>query len=155
MNIFIALAIILSLFIPYIICSILAIVVIGVINTKSIKNKKSKILIIVIILLCVLIVSINFKDEKPNDSYIEMNNISDSQELIGLSKEQVIALLGEPAYEYNKEKNTIFRYSAGGIEKGLFLFNKAIHISNYETYKFEVVFNEDNKVESTHIQHTP
>ena len=57
--------------------------------------------------------------------------------------------------KYNKEKNTIFRYSAGSIEKGLFLFNKAIHISNYETYKFEVVFNEDNKVESTYIQHIP
>lgn len=155
MEIFMILAIILAIFIPYILCLILAIGIIGVIKTKSIKNKKNKILIITIILLCVCIISISIKKEKPNDLYIEMSEINNNQQLIDLSKEEVIELLGMPKYEYNEDGCTIFRYNAGNIGKGLYLFNKAIFFDCYDVYILEVVFNEDNKVNSTNIQYVP
>ena len=155
MEIFIILAIILAIFMPYIMCLILTIVIIGIINTKSIKNKKSKILTITIILLCIFIVLINIKDEKPNELYIEMSEINNNQELIDLSKEEVVELLGIPKYEYNEEDCTIFRYNAGNIGKGIYFFNKAIFFDCYDVYVLEVVFNEDNKVKSTSIQYVP
>lgn len=155
MEFFMALAIILVICIPYILCLILTIVVIVVIKTKLIKNKKSKILIITIILFCVFIISINVKDEKPDDLYVEMSKINNSQELIGLSKEEVIELLGMPEYEYDEDECTILTYNAGNIGQGLYLFNKAIFFDSYEGYVLRLFFNEDNKVESTILQYVP
>lgn len=147
--------VILAIFMPYIICLIVAIGIIGIINTKSIKNKKSKILTITVILLCIFFVLFNIKNEKPNELYIEMNKINNNQELIDLTKEEVVELLGIPKYEYNEESCTTFRYNAGNIGKGLYLFNKAIFFDCYDVYALEVVFNEDNKVKSTSIQYVP
>ena len=155
MNIIFALGILLILFMPYIMCAILAAIIIGMKNTNLIKSKKMKILILVVILLCVCIILINLKKEKPSDLYIEMSEINDSQKLIGLSEEEVIVLLGEPKYEYDEENNTIFRYNAGNIGKGLYLFNKAIFFDSYDSYVLEVFFNEDNKVKSTILQYVP
>lgn len=140
---------------PCIMCAILAAIIIGIINTNIIKNKKFKILIVVVILLGVCIILINLKKEKPSDLYIEMSEINDSQELIGLSEEEVVALLGEPKNEYSEENNTIFRYNAGNIGKGLYIFNKTILFDSYDSYVLEVSFNEDNRVESTILQYVP
>lgn len=114
-----------------------------------------KILIVVVIVLCVCIILINFKKEKPSELYIEMSEINDSRKLIGLSEEEVIVLLGKPEYEYDEENNTIFRYNAGNIGKGLYLFNKDIFFDSYDIYVLEVFFNENNKVESTILQYVP
>ena len=84
-NIIFALGILLILFIPYIMCAILAAIIIGIIDTNLIKSKKMKILIVVVILLCICIILINIKKENPSDLYIEMSEINDSQKLIGLS----------------------------------------------------------------------
>ena len=134
-------------------CAILAAIIIGIKNTNLIKSKKMKILIVVVIVLCVCIILINFKKEKPSELYIEMSEINDSRKLIGLSEEEVIVLLGKP--EYDEENNTIFRYNAGNIGKGLYLFNKDIFFDSYDIYVLEVFFNENNKVESTILQYVP
>ena len=136
-------------------CAILAAIIIGIKNTNLIKSKKMKILIVVVIVLCVCIILINFKKEKPSELYIEMSEINDSRKLIGLSEEEVIVLLGKPEYEYDEENNTIFRYNAGNIGKGLYLFNKDIFFDSYDIYVLEVFFNENNKVESTILQYVP
>ena len=153
MNIIFVLGILLILFMPYIMCAILAAIIIGIKNTNLIKSKKMKILIVVVIVLCVCIILINFKKEKPSELYIEMSEINDSRKLIGLSEEEVIVLLGKP--EYDEENNTIFRYNAGNIGKGLYLFNKDIFFDSYDIYVLEVFFNENNKVESTILQYVP
>ena len=98
------------LFMPCIMCAILAAIIIGIINTNIIKNKKFKILIVVVILLGVCIILINLK---------------------------------------------IFRYNAGNIGKGLYIFNKTILFDSYDSYVLEVSFNEDNRVESTILQYVP
>lgn len=155
MNIIFVLEILLVILMPYIMCAILAAIIIGIIDTNLIKSKKMKILIVVVILLCVCIILINIKKEKPSDLYLEMSEINDSRKLIGLSEEEVVALLGEPKSKYNEDSDTIFRYNAGNIGKGLYLFNKAIFFDSYDGYVLEVFFNEDNKVESTILQYVP
>ena len=56
---------------------------------------------------------------------------------------------------HDEENNTIFRYNAGNIGKGLYLFNKDIFFDSYDIYVLEVFFNENNKVESTILQYVP
>lgn len=155
MEIFMILAIILASLMPYIICLILAILIIGVIDTKTIKSKKRKILIITIIIFCVCIVVFNIKKENPSDLYIEMNKIDDNGKLIGLSQEEVIALLGTPKDEYKQEDSTILRFNAGNIGKGLYLFNKAIFFDCYDVYVLSVSFNKDDKAEYTAMYRIP
>ena len=90
-------------------------------------NKKFKIAFIIltiILVLCGLICCIKF--EKKNIQYIEMEKIKDSNELIGLSKEEVVELLGEPKYEYNNSGRNFFSYDGGQITTGLFFCNITI-----------------------------
>ena len=155
MEIFMILAIILASLMPYIICLFLVILIIGVIATKSIKNNKRKILIITIIIFCVCIVVINIKEEKTSDLYIKMNKIDYNGELIGLSQEEVITLLGTPKDENKKENNTILRFDAGNIGKGLYFFNKAIFFDCYDVNVLSVSFNKDNKAEYTAMYRIP
>ncbi len=155
MEIIFNLAILLAIFIPYIMCVILAVIIICLIQTKLIKSNAIKILIIISILLCVYMILSNIKDERPNDLYVEMKEINDNQSLIGLSKEQVVIMLGKPVHEYNSDDNTIYRYDAGNIGKGLFFGNKAILFDSYDGYELNVVFNENDRVKSTSIQFVP
>ena len=111
--------------IPYIICGILAVIFISITHTKLIKSKVLKILISISILLCVCILVFNVRDERLDTLCAEMNEINDNQILIGMSKEQVIELLGEPEEQINEE-SIHYRYNAGSFDKGLFLFNTAI-----------------------------
>ena len=145
----------LLIFMPYIMLVALSCVIIWIITTKSIKSYVLKILIVITILLCIFIVLSNFKHEKPSDLYIKMNEIHSNQSLIGLSKKQVVELLGEPRYENNEENKTTYNYSAGNIGKGLFFGKKAIFFDCYYDYILRVYFNESGIVESTLIQCVP
>ena len=142
------------IFIPYIICSVLAVGIIEIINTKAIKSKKHKILIVLTILFCVCMILMNIKKEKPNDLYVKMNEINVEHKLIGLLEEEVIELLGTPN-EYNEKDNEFFRYNAGYIGKGLYFFNRAIFFDCYDVYVLEVFFNENNEVTSTTMHIIP
>ena len=136
------------IFIPYIICGILAVIFISITHTKIIKSKVMKILMIISILSFICILVFNFKDERPDNLCTEMNEINDNKSLIGMSKEQVIELLGEPEYKINKE-NIHYRYDAGSLDKGLFLFNTAILFDCSYGCKLWVNFDENGKVKHT------
>lgn len=149
------LVVFLILFMPHIICLLLTVMIIGLIKTKLI-SRTFKILIIIIILLFVCIILINIKSEKPSDLYRQMKQISDNQSLIGLSKEQVVTLLGEPIYEkYSREEENKYSYHAGSIGKGLFFCNKAIFFDCYYGYILNIYFDERDIVEHTSIQCVP
>ena len=142
-----------TLLVPYIICAIVAVILINIYHTKLIKSKVIKILMIISILLCVFILVFNFRDESPDTLCAEMNEINDDQSLIGLSEEQVIELLGEPEYKRNEENNIQYRYDAGSLDKGLFLFNTAIFFDSSYSCRLWVIFDENGKVKNTSIQY--
>ena len=61
------------------------------------ENKKWLIIeIIIISVLFILNPVMQYLSEKPDKVYTEMKELNDSEKLIGLSKEEVIELLGEP-----------------------------------------------------------
>lgn len=143
------------IFMPYIMCAILAAILICLIRTKAI-NKIFKILITLMILISVSLILINIKSEKTDDLYREMKEINDSQSIVGLSKEQVVELLGEPIHEkQSTEEQQKCRYNAGNIGKGLFFGNKAIFFDCYYSYVFNIYFDERNIVKSTSLQCIP
>ena len=90
----------LILFFPYIIGLIVAVILIYLIS-KKVKGEKQKTLCITIIVICSITALgitplwYRFASERPDDTYVKMKEIVDSQSLIGLSKEQVVDLLGE------------------------------------------------------------
>ena len=59
-----------------------------------------------------------YLSEKHDKFMQEMKEINDSEQLIGLSKEQVIALLGKPRGEIDKN---VYYYDAGKVTDYLFL----------------------------------
>ncbi len=138
--------------IPYIICGILAVIFISITHIKLIKSKVLKILISISILLCVCILVFNVRDERLDTLCAEINEINDNQILIGMSKEQVIELLGEPEEQINEE-SIHYRYNAGSFDKGLFLFNTAIFFDSSYGCKLWVHFDENGKVKHTSIQY--
>ena len=142
-----------TLLVPYIICAIVAVILINIYHTKLIKSKVIKILMIISILLCVFILVFKFRDVRPDTLCAEMNEINDDQSLIGLSEEQVIELLGEPEYKRNEENNIQYRYDAGSLDKGLFLFNTAIFFDSSYSCRLWVIFDENGKVKNTSIQY--
>lgn len=71
-------------------------------------DKKSKMSIYIFIIFICVSASCVFslwKFEKPNELYIKMQEFNNNQSLVGLSKEEVIEILGEPESEYNTEEN--------------------------------------------------
>ncbi len=88
------------LFFPYIIGVIIAIIVTYLIK-KKVKEEKQEILYITTIVICSITALgltplwYKFASERPDDTYVKMKEIADNQSLIGLSKEQVVELLGE------------------------------------------------------------
>ena len=112
-NYFIVLAILsLIYFIPNIICAILLISIICLIKAKAISTT-FKIIIPIIVVLLIFIIFINIYHQKNDDLYMKMNLINDNKTLIGLSKEQVVELLGEPEKTYKQ----VYVYDAGYIFK--------------------------------------
>ena len=72
--------------------------------------------------------------------------------LIGLSSEKVVALLGEPSdiTEY-KDKTFHYSYDAGIVYEGIIWGNQNIFTTKHY-YSFSIDFDENGKVESTSIR---
>ncbi|MCI9246381.1 MAG: hypothetical protein HFJ30_04560 [Clostridia bacterium] len=85
--------------------------------------------------------------EKPTEQYVKMKEINDNRTLIGLSKEGVKEILGEPVkiYTYVEE---VYMYNAGYIYDGIFGSQK----HNYVVY---ITFEETGMVKSTIIKERP
>ena len=139
-----------TLFSPYIVGIILSAIIILLIRNKLIgKDKQLKILIYAIIIIICVVVSINlgysaleYVSAKPDKVYTEMKEINDNQSLIGLSKEQVIALLGKPR---GKEDIDVYYYDAGTITNYLFF-------GEMDFYELRIIFDENNIVKATVIK---
>ena len=141
--------------IPYIIGVVLVGITFWLISTKSIKSRIAKILLIVTVFLFVFILIFNFNDERTDYLYREMKEISDNETLIGLSKEEVVNILGEPIDKYESGQNKeVYCYNAGKLDKGIFWGNKAILFDCSYGCELKVVFNEKDKVEYTSMHLT-
>ena len=103
----------------------------------------------------VFILIFNFNDERTDYLYREMKEISDNETLIGLSKEEVVNILGEPIDKYESGQNKeVYCYNAGKLDKGIFWGNKAILFDCSYGCELKVVFNEKDKVEYTSMHLT-
>jgi len=155
MEIILELAIYLVIFMPLILCAILAAIIIWIIRTRLLSDLV-KTLIIIGIFLCICIIGTNIKEEKPNDLYREMKEISEGQTLIGISTEAIKLMFGEPIEKYDSgEHKEVYRYNAGHIGKGIYLGDTCIFFDCYEDYVLNVKFDENNIVKSTSIQRVP
>lgn len=100
LGILLALYFLVILFFPYIIGIIISVIAIYLIR-KKVKEEKQEILCITVIVICSITALgltplwYKFASERPDDTYVKMKEIADNQSLIGLSKEQVVELLGE------------------------------------------------------------
>ena len=159
MEFILSLIILLLLFIvPAIICIapglilaaiIISLIRISLIRKKVKKNEKFKLFIYAIIIFFCVLVSmqlgqsfISYESAKPDEQYIEMNEINDNQSLIGLSKEQVVELLGKPNWA---EDERTYYYDAGKVTNYL-LFGLR------DSYELRIVFDESYIVISTSIR---
>lgn len=154
MEFILSLIILLLLFIvPTIICVapglILAAIIISLIRKILKKDEKFKSFIYAIVIFFCVLVSmklgysfISYESAKPDEQYIEMNEINDNQSLIGLSKEQVVELLGKP--DHAEDEGTYY-YDAGKVTNYLLLGLR-------DFYELRVVFDENNIVISTSIR---
>ncbi|MFR5684414.1 MAG: hypothetical protein ACLUD1_10295 [Clostridia bacterium] len=139
-----------TLFMPYIIGIILSVIVICLIRKRLVnKNKEFKVLIYVIVILVCGYVSIKvgysfllYASAKPDKVYVEMKEINDNQNLIGLSKEQVAELLGEPDRMEGKD---VYFYDAGKVTNYLFFGER-------DFYELRIIFDENNIVKATSIK---
>ena len=151
LNIFMIIWIFGTLFMPYIIGIIISIIIIFFIKKKLIvKSKNLKNFIYAIIIIVCIIVCRNlgysvmqYLSEKPDKVYTEMKKLSDSEKLIGLSKEEVIELLGEPI----ESRENLYVYDAGTLTNYLLLGER-------EFYDLFIWCDENDIVKSTEI-HLP
>ena len=137
-----------TLFMPYIIGIVISAIAILIIRKKIMeKDKNVKILIYGVIIIACVIVCRNlgypimlYLSEKPDKVYTEMKELNDSEKLIGLSKEEVIELLGEPIVT----SDNMYIYDAGTLTNYLFLGE----ITSYDLF---IWFDENDIVKSTEI----
>ena len=153
LDIFLYIGIFGIIFLPYMISIILGaiiIIIIGLIRKKITKkdNKFTVVIYAIIITFCI-VVSKNlgysvtkYLSAKPDRVYTEMKEINDSKRLIGLSKEQVIQLLGKPR---GKEEKDVYYYDAGKITDYLFFGER-------DFYELRIIFDENDKVKDTLIK---
>ena len=142
------------LFLPYIIGAILSAIIIWIIRKKLIiKNEAIKMVIYAIIIIFCLLVSRNlgysameYLSEKPDKAYTEMKEINDSKRLIGLSKDEVVTLLGEPLNSFSD--NNMYVYDAGTTTNYFFFGER-------DFYDLFVRFDENDRVKSTKIDFRP
>ena len=90
------------LFFPYIIGIIISVIVICLVRKIMVgKEQEFRSVVFIVIVVCSFMSFTltplwhKFASERPNDTYVKMKEINDNQSLIGLSKEQVVELLGE------------------------------------------------------------
>ena len=129
---------------------VISVIIILLIRKKLMgKNKKLKILVYAIIIIFCILVFKKLEDSAwtylstiPDEVYTEMKEICYSKRLIGLSKEEVIALLGKPPTLDIDSKR--FIYYAGKTTNYL--------DSGKETYyRLWVKFDENDRVEGAYI----
>ncbi len=152
LNILLSIWIFGTLFLPYIIGITISVIIIFLIRKKlNEKNKNKKILIYaIIIILCIIICKnlgysvMQYLSEKPDEIYTKMKELNDSEKLIGLSKEQVVELLGEPQ---KNSRDDLYTYDAGTLTNYLFFGER-------ESYDLFIRFDENYIVKSTEI-HLP
>lgn len=137
-----------TLFMPYIIGIAISVIIIFLIRKKlKEKDKNLKIFMYAIIIIVCIVVCRNlgypvmqYLSEKPDKVYTEMKELCDSEKIIGLSKEEVIKLLGEPIDSRDK----LYIYDAGTLTNYLFLGER-------EFYDLFIWFDENDIVKSTEI----
>ena len=137
-----------TLFFPYILGIVISVIIIFFVRKRlTDKYKKYDMLIYTVItILCIFVFShIGYKimlylSEKPDKVYTEMKELNDSEKLIGLSKEEVIELLGEPIVT----SDNMYIYDAGTLTNYLFLGE----ITSYDLF---IWFDENDIVRSTEI----
>lgn len=137
----------LVILLPYIVGIILSTIIILLLKRKIeerkyIKIKNTVIVIWVGIFLISSPLCFNYISARPNDTYIEMKKMNDNKNLIGLSKEQIIELLGEP---YGNTDADRYYYDAGKI-------TNYITGGKNDFYHLEIVFDENGKVKSTSME---
>lgn len=115
--------------------------------------KKGTKLIILVIIASTIIFCGLIKYEESDSLYREMSEINDNQILVGLSKEKVVELLGEPTYQYtDRENKEECHFRAGKTVKKSFFGNIIGATSGQKYYELKVFFDENGKVEYTYIQ---
>ena len=131
-----------TLFSPYIIGGILSAIIIWLIR-KKVTEKNKGLIYAIIIIFCVSVghLTILYLSAKPDKVYTEMKKINDSERLIGLSKDEVVILLGEPLKKYD----SVYIYDAGEITNYLLFGGR-------ESYDFFIRFDENGRVKSTEIE---
>ena len=152
LNILLSIWIFGTLFLPYIIGITISVIIIFLIRKKlNEKNKNKKIFIYaIIIILCIIACKnlgypvMQYLSEKPDEIYTKMKELNDSEKLIGLSKEQVVELLGEPQ---KNSRDDLYTYDAGTLTNYLFFGER-------ESYDLFIRFDENYIVKSTEI-HLP
>lgn len=136
-------------FLPYILGIIISVIVICLMRRKIVeKNQDFRKIVYIVIVICgcisVTLAPLWYKyaSERPNNTYVKMKEINDDQSLIGLSKEQIVELLGDP---YGNKDADSYYYDAGKITNYL-LFGLR------DSYELRVVFDENYIVISTSIR---
>ena len=95
------------------------------------------------------------REERPNELCEKMQEISDNQTLVGLSKKEVEETLGKPVESYNDDDGNIYIYYGGKMDTGLFWGNKTIFFDYQYSCEFRIFFNENDIVKSTAIELIP
>ena len=95
------------------------------------------------------------KEERPDELCKKMQEISDNQVLVGLSKKEVEETLGEPVESYNDKAGNIYIYYGGKMDTGLFWGNTTIFFDYEYSCEFRIFFNENDIVKSTAIELIP
>ena len=135
-----------TLFLPYIIGIAISIIIIFLIR-KKLKEKNKNLIYAIIIILCIIVCRnlgypvMQYLSEKPDKVYTKMKELNDSEKLIGLSREEVIELLGEPQ---KNSRDNLYIYDAGTLTNYLFFGER-------EFYDLFIWFDENDIVKSTEI----
>lgn len=134
-------------FLPYILGIIIAVITIFLIKKRGVvKEPELNRIVCIVIVVCSFMsftltpLWFEYARARPDETYIEMKKINDNKSLIGLSKKQVLELMGE---QKDTDKN-VYYYSAGKI-------TNYITGGHRKFYILKVYFDENNIVKSTSI----
>ncbi len=135
-------------FLPYVIGIIISIIAIFVIRRKVVVQDRIAICIsAIVITMCISTIFepiwYKYISARPDDTYIKIQKINDSEKLMGLSKEEVITQLGKP--ESTEVHDSVYRYDAGET-------TSYVGFGGHTYYKLYVEFDENSKVKSTSIE---
>lgn len=122
-------------------------------------RKDKKFIIFMIIAAIIIAISMYFlgnflfkERQNPDELYLEMKQYDSNNNLIGLSKEEVVILLGEPDNITEYKGNTLYyTYNAGILYEGV-IWGKHNIFTTKHYYRFSIDFDEDGKVESTSMR---